>query len=123
MSHYKAFIDNGQIKITDFTGLDYEAEISNQAYAEKVFFQNFAISCFIIWLTISLAISPLFFEFFSNVQVFIFVVLAIVGLMLLIFSLKKLNHARKTQTNLTQELNLAKAFLQDEILSLKEKLT
>ena len=68
MTQYKAFIDNGQVKIVDYNGREYETEIAYQSYLKNTFSQAVNVSAFVLFVSIMLAISPFYFEFLSNVR-------------------------------------------------------
>lgn len=122
MSKYKAFIDDGQIKIVQFDGMEYVPAIAKQK-KKLSFIQNGAkasIAALVIFILT--AFSPLFFNLISGWQIAFFVLCSIVSAFLIAIFVGDTASNENLYDNLVQEYNLAKQELQPEIMRLQKQL-
>ena len=122
MSKYKVFIDQGQIKIVKFDGLEYALAIEKQK--NKVDFTKKTVRTATLALVffLLLSFSPLFFNIISSLQIMFFIFCSVVSAFIINVFAFDIDSVEKDYNHLVQEYNLAKEELQPEIMSLQKQL-
>ena len=121
-TNYKAFIDDGQIKIVQSDGLEYLIAISKQEKKLKFIKTGLKISIAALTIFILTAFSPLFVSFISGWQIGFFVLCAIVSAFLVGCFASDIAQNENYYDNLTNAYNLAKEELQPQVMQLQKEL-
>ena len=122
MSKYKVFIDQGQIKIIQFNGLEYALAIEKQKKKVDFTKKTVKVATLALVFFVLLSLSPLFSNIISGLQIMFFIFCSVVSAFIISVFAYDIDSVEKDYNHLVQEYNLAKEELQPEIMSLQKQL-